>query len=84
MRLMRKGCVCLWLNIGAICTGMAQHSDIHNSYHLADTPRLVIQRAMIYSPTTDWLYNHHASVTKFRGRLIAIWSDGRTDEDAPG
>lgn len=62
----------------------AQHADIQNRYTAADTPRLVIERAMIYTPATQWLYNHHASITKFRGRLIAIWSDGRIDEDAPG
>jgi hypothetical protein len=58
---------------------------IHNRY-IPDTalPRLHIERAMIYAPTSSWLYNHHASITKFKGRLIACWSDGMKDEDAPG
>src|SRR5882757_10263668 len=84
MVLIRKGFVCLWLIIGGTYTGTAQYTNIHNSYTSPDTPRLVIERAMIYTPTTQWLYNHHASIAKFKGRLIAIWSDGRTDEDAPG
>jgi len=84
MLLIRKGAVCLWLIILGAYTSMAQHADIHNSYTFADTPRLVIERAMIYAPTSQWLYNHHASITTFKGRLIAIWSDGIIDEDAPG
>lgn len=80
----RRGLLCLWLIIGGTYTGMAQYANMHNRYTSPDTPRLAIERAMIYAPATQWLYNHHASVTKFRDRLIAIWSDGRKDEDAPG
>lgn len=47
-------------------------------------PRLEIERAMIYTPQNAWLYNHHPSITSFKGRLIAFWSDGMKDEDAPG
>lgn len=47
-------------------------------------PRLSIERAMIYTPQASWLYNHHPSITKYKGQFIAIWSDGMKDEDAPG
>ena len=65
--------------------GWAQAPDVRNVY-IADSllPRLPIERAMIYTPDTAWLYNHHASITWFKGRLIALWSDGMIDEDKPG
>lgn len=84
MLLIRKGAVFLWLIILGAYTSRAQYEGIHNSYIFSDTPRLVIERALIYAPTSQWLYNHHASITTFKGRLIAIWSDGNIDEDAPG
>jgi len=46
--------------------------------------RLQIERAMIYTPQSSWLYNHHPSITKFKKKFIAVWSDGMKDEDAPG
>jgi hypothetical protein len=54
--------------------GAAQSTDIRNSYK-RDTAlrRLVIERAMIYAPSKDWLYSHNASITKFKNRLIAIY-----------
>jgi len=63
----------------------AQSSGIRLRY-IPDSalPRLRIGRAMIYAPSAGWLYNHHASITKFKGWLIACWSDGMKDEDAPG
>lgn len=63
----------------------AQAPEIRNIYE-ADTalPRLAIQRAMVYAPDTAWLYNHHASITRFKGRFIACWSNGLIDEDQPG
>ena len=76
-------CCLLWLLCGGY-VGIAQ-TEIRNSYH-SDTllPRLQIQRAMIYAPDANWLYSHHASITRFRDMLIALWSNGRVDEDAPG
>lgn len=47
-------------------------------------PKLKIERSMIYVPDTSWLYNHHASITHFKNKFIAIWSDGMKDEDKPG
>lgn len=47
-------------------------------------PQLKTERAMVYSPQNNWLYNHHPSIVNFNGRLIAMWSDGLIDEDAPG
>jgi hypothetical protein len=39
---------------------------------------------MIYAPDKEWLYSHHASITHFKDRFIATWSNGMKDEDAPG
>ncbi len=43
-----------------------------------------VDAVRIYQPRTDWTYSHHPHLTFFRGRYIAIWSNGRRDEDAPG
>lgn len=62
-----------------------QQTGIRNNY--SDTtglPHLKIERSMIFSPQREWLYNHHPAITAFKGKLIAIWSDGMIDEDSPG
>ena len=43
-----------------------------------------VESVQIYQPTTEWTYSHHQSLTFFKGRFYAIWSNGRKDEDAPG
>ena len=42
------------------------------------------QSSFLYRPTAEWTYSHHPSITHFRGRYYAVWSNGRVDEDAPG
>ncbi|MBE7175896.1 MAG: exo-alpha-sialidase [Mucilaginibacter polytrichastri] len=60
-------------------------AQVTNTYTTAEgLPRLKIERTMIFSPETEWLYSHHASVTSFKGKLYAIWSNGMKDEDNPG
>ena len=64
---------------------IAQHSEIKNTYRSEDgLTHLRIERKIIYQPDTAWLYNHHASITHFKNKFIAIWSDGMKDEDKPG
>lgn len=46
--------------------------------------RLPIQRTMIAQPAPGWTYAHHAHLVRLGNRLVAIWSSGRRDEDAPG
>ena len=43
-----------------------------------------VENVLIYQPKTEWTYSHHPSLTFFKGRFYAIWSNGRKDEDAPG
>jgi len=38
----------------------------------------------LYRPAHEWSYSHHAHLVFFHGRYIAMWSNGRRDEDAPG
>lgn len=93
-----KAIICLFVVFAMGSRGAAQgrqDAGIRNRYISSkDTPRLVIERAMIYAPvvggqerqsaTVTGLYNHHASIIKFKDKFIAIWSNGRIDEDAPG
>jgi len=62
-----------------------QQAEIRNNYRdTTGLPHLKIEWSMIFSPEKEWLYNHHPSITAFKGKLIAIWSDGMIDEDSPG
>jgi hypothetical protein len=64
---------------------VAQTPDIRNNYVDEDgVPRLKIERCMIYAPDKEWLYNHHACIIEFKGKLVAIWSNGLINEDSPG
>ncbi len=49
-----------------------------------DARRPVVERVFLYQPETEWTYSHHPSITHFKGRFYAIWSNSRQDEDAPG
>ncbi len=63
----------------------AQQNGIRNNYHTDSAiPVLKIQRSMVYTPKETWLYSHHPSIVFFKNKLIAIWSNGMKDEDAPG
>lgn len=47
-------------------------------------PKLDVERAYLYRPVSEWTYSHHPHITFFNGRLYAIWSNGRVNEDDPG
>ena len=49
-----------------------------------DRPKLPAERVFLYQPENEWTYSHHPSLTWFKGRYYAMWSNGRRDEDAPG
>ena len=51
---------------------------------LPGVKRPKVESVFIYQPTTEWTYSHHQSITLFKGRFYAIWSNGREHEDAPG
>ncbi|MDO3627313.1 exo-alpha-sialidase [Mucilaginibacter sp. BT774] len=63
----------------------AQQTRISNNYRdTTGLKHLKVERSMIFSPEKEWLYNHHPAITLFKGKLIAIWSDGMIDEDSAG
>lgn len=47
-------------------------------------PRLPVERSYVFQPLYNWTYSHHQSITFFKGRYYAIWSNGRVNEDDPG
>lgn len=51
---------------------------------LINPSRPTVETALVYQPRTEWTFSHHPHLTFFQGRYIAIWSNGRQDEDAPG
>ena len=70
----------LWLP--AIC--IAQKTEIRNDYVTAiNIPHLSIETSMVYLPDSTWTYSHHASITHFKNKLIAVWSNGFVGEDQP-
>jgi len=84
MKILLKAC--LFVLSLMICGAVnAQRTGISNNYKdETGLPHLNIERIMIYSPGKDWLYNHHAAIIEFKGKLVAIWSNGLIDEDSPG
>jgi len=46
--------------------------------------KLPVERVYLYLPEREWTYSHHQSITFYRGRFYAIWSNGRLNEDDPG
>lgn len=59
-----------------------------NNYHSlspASKPVLSVERSTIYSPgDKDWHYAHHPSIAYFKGKFIAIFSNGINGEDEAG
>jgi hypothetical protein len=51
---------------------------------LPELRRPRVESAWLYRPEREWTYSHHASLTWFRGRFLAIWSNGREHEDDAG
>lgn len=38
----------------------------------------------VYAPQKDWAYSHHPSITYFKDRFYAVWSNGMENEDDLG
>jgi hypothetical protein len=51
---------------------------------LPGAKRPKVESVFLYRPEAEWTYSHHPSIAFFKGRFLAIWSNGRKDEDAPG
>lgn len=64
--------------------GICQPGLISNFTTDTATQKLSIQRSFVYQPGKEWLYAHHPYVVFFKNKLIAAWSNGYKDEDAPG
>ena len=64
---------------------MQMISPITNAWDSDATyPKLEVERAWLYEPETEWTYSHHPFLTFYLGRYVAMWSNGRVDEDGPG
>jgi hypothetical protein len=64
-----------------------ERSGITNNYDPEQArPQLPTELVQIYEPLTeqDWSYSHHPSITWFKGKFYAIWSNGRVHEDDLG
>lgn len=74
----------LFLSLSVV-ESLAQKAVLSNEYKGAEgLIRLPIERSFIYVPKRQWMYSHHPHITHFKGRFIAIWSNGMVDEDASG
>lgn len=80
---LRSNLLVLALSFFAVVNSYSQ--PISNTYHSHNNiPQLLIERSFIYLPKEKWLYSHHPYICFFKGRYIAMWSNGMKDEDAPG
>lgn len=60
-------------------------SPISNpGYDPATARRLPVERAWVCPPLDGWTFAHHPFIAHAAGRYVAMWSNGRRDEDAPG
>ncbi|GGD82425.1 sialidase family protein [Paenibacillus nasutitermitis] len=52
----------------------------------AERPKLDVECMDLYTPVheSDWKYSHHPHLAYFQGKLYAIWSNGRVNEDDLG
>lgn len=49
--------------------------------------RIKVEKRRIFTPDgsdSAWYYSHHPFIAKFKGRLYAVWSSGRVNEDDVG
>ncbi len=75
----------VYLLAGLPYNAYCQSRGISNNYvSEAGLPRLKIERSMIFQPDGAWMYSHHPSITQYKNKFIAIWSNGMKDEDASG
>ena len=63
---------------------MPSELPTNRGYAAATATRLAVERGWLYRPTAAWTYSHHPHLAFFQGRYLAMWSNGRRDEDAPG
>ncbi len=62
-------------------------SAINNGNYLGGTwPKAPVESVYLYRPQGEhpWSYSHHPSIVKWGGRLGAMWSNGRFNEDDLG
>ncbi len=61
------------------------HKQITNHYHPGiKRPRLCTEQHVLWEPTQEWGYAHHAQIIWFKGRYYVMFSSGRANEDDTG
>ena len=73
--------VCFYFGLMASASAQLFSNNYHTSSNIE---KLKIERSRIYSPHLVWHYTHHPSVIYFKGKFIAIFSNGVKGEDDPG
>jgi len=53
-------------------------------YKLPGVRKPHVESVLLYQPQKEWTYSHHPSITFYRDRFFAIWSNGRQNEDDCG
>jgi hypothetical protein len=82
---MKISALLLALTLSSSFYGFAQDSPITNNFSMEEKPQnLATESVWLYQPENEWTYSHHPSLVAFKGRIYAMWSNGRVDEDAPG
>lgn len=69
----------------AFSIGLFSQEIMTNTYHQQQNiPVLPSENVVVYAPGPTWHYNHHPHLIAFKGKFIAVWSNGITGEDLSG
>ena len=87
-----RTCLVATLTLSVLASAAAQRNPMTNNAQwsngqpvaLPGMKRPRLESVFLYQPASNWTYSHHPSITFFKNRFYAIWSNGRKDEDAPG
>jgi len=76
-----------WMVVAAVSHAAVAPPVTRSTWLSEASPgRLQPDRSFVYQPAAaaEWSFSHHPYLTRFGGRLIAMWSNARRDEDSSG
>ncbi len=74
-----------WVILAGLFSGKISAQQVTNTYMEEPYhPKLKVENVLLHVPGKSWFYSHHPSITIFKNKLVACWSNGYSYEDKPG